>query len=516
MRVILAAIILVTLADSSARAAAPVEAGKVFVGKDGEQVAVIPLSPLEDKKAILFVQGTDSELDGRVLPYDIEQSGQDVRYITQLHGRRWATVVLLVSGSRRTYNLNIPGRRDNMTVTYDDARTQALKPEDVYARYQKQKTDGSNTKLMAFDRKGEQAHAEEGLAETVKSMNDACGTALKPNVDWEHTSDEMLKKYSIPSFCGTPYEALRKLCTSEEAKKAIQAQVKDISCRFGDALKPELQAGRLAWVTHTETPNQDDFATKYFSDTLESTRGGGEKLAERLRLEKIRACTDGKGHYVVIQPHEQLGTQLAYGDGKRFAQTAPPPWGLNGNFFLEPRFYNTKMNHDFRGLDMGLYSEVSVNEEKKTCEVRCGERTFKFKWVETDQVEELMRKASFESNPQKFVPYALLRDQQGRYYLVERGFLKAEERNFRVSIGPKGNLQPQKMKDVVSDSKGEIFATASGELRLVVDREAPSAWVEKDKRRELRSVPVEDNLPLIYNELGVYTGARLGTPCDDQ
>jgi len=29
-------------------------------------------------------------------------------------------------------------------------------------------------------------------------------------------------------------------------------------------------------------------------------------------------------------------------------------------------------------------------------------------------------------------------------------------------------------------------------------------------------VPVEENLPLIYNELGVYTGARLGTPCDDQ
>jgi hypothetical protein len=50
----------------------------------------------------------------------------------------------------------------------------------------------------------------------------------------------------------------------------------------------------------------------------------------------------------------------------------------------------------------------------------------------------------------------------------------------------------------------------------VVDREAPSTWIEKQKKTELRTVPISENLPLIYNELGVYTGVRLGTPCDDQ
>jgi hypothetical protein len=33
---------------------------------------------------------------------------------------------------------------------------------------------------------------------------------------------------------------------------------------------------------------------------------------------------------------------------------------------------------------------------------------------------------------------------------------------------------------------------------------------------ELKVVPITENLPMIYNELGVYSGARLGTPCDDQ
>jgi hypothetical protein len=28
-------------------------------------------------------------------------------------------------------------------------------------------------------------------------------------------------------------------------------------------------------------------------------------------------------------------------------------------------------------------------------------------------------------------------------------------------------------------------------------------------------LPIEDNAPLIYGDLGAYTGVRLGTPCDD-
>ncbi|HEX8538017.1 MAG TPA: hypothetical protein VF664_11180, partial [Cystobacter sp.] len=65
-------------------------------------------------------------------------------------------------------------------------------------------------------------------------------------------------------------------------------------------------------------------------------------------------------------------------------------------------------------------------------------------------------------------------------------------------------------------SEGQIFSTKRGDLRLVVEREQPSLWIENKKRTELRAVPIEENMPLIYNELGVYTGARLGTPCDDQ
>jgi hypothetical protein len=513
--VVMFAVVAVMVAGD-ARAAAPVEPGKVFSGANGELVTAIPLSPAEDKKALLLVQGTDSELDGKVFPFDVETSGQDVRYVTQLHGRRYVTLYLLVSGERRKYFLNVPGRRDDTPVTFDDARTRALKGEEVYALHQKQKGQGLLTRLMAFDRKGEEAEIERALAASVKSLNEACGSQTVALVEWASIPDELIKEYSISSYCEAPLESLRKLCVSAEAKKVVQAQVKEASCRFGDAPNVKVESGRLSWTTAKDASNQEEFATKALLDTLESSRGKGEKLATRLALEKIHACSDGKGHYVLVRPDETHTVELTYGDGQRFVQVAPPPWVLTGYYFLEPRFYHKTMNHSFRGLDMGLYSEVQLDEEKKTCAVRCGERTLPLSWIDAEQTEAMVAKAVFEPNPQKYVPYALLRDQKGRYYLVERGFRKEEERNFRVSIGPKGSLQVQKMKDVVSDSEGEIFSTKRGELRLVVDRNAPSQWIENKKKTELRAVPVEENLPLIYNELGVYTGARLGTPCDDQ
>lgn len=250
---------------------------------------------------------------------------------------------------------------------------------------------------------------------------------------------------------------------------------------------------------------------------LEPPWGKGESLGEQVKLEKTAVCTDGKGHYVVVAPKEERGEQLFYGDGKTFFQVAAPPWNLSPTNFLEPRFLNKTANSNFRGNDMRLYSEVEVNAEKKTCAVRCGERTVDFQQVEPEKAVAVLKGAKYERNPQKYVPYALLRDTAGLYYLVERGFHPEDEKSFRVHVGPKGSLKRQEMKDIVSDSEGQIFSTKKGELRLVVDRAQTPVWIEGSKKKvELRVVPVTENLPLIYNELGVYTGARLGNPCDDQ
>ena len=240
-----------------------------------------------------------------------------------------------------------------------------------------------------------------------------------------------------------------------------------------------------------------------------------ESHDEKAAFKKTHLCRDDKGHQVVVAPHERQLVQLYYGDGKRFFAVPSPPWVLTGSDFLEPRFPNPTANDDFRGLDMRLYSSVQFDEEKHACLVQCGTRNVALPAVEAEEAKQVLLAAAFERSPQEFAPHALLRDGTGRYYYVDKGIWPENEKAFRLFAGAKGNLKLQPMKDVVSDSEGQIFSTKGGELRLLLDHSKPSQWIQKGKALELRDVPVEKNMPLIYNELGVYTGLRRGTPCDD-
>ena len=87
-------------------------------------------------------------------------------------------------------------------------------------------------------------------------------------------------------------------------------------------------------------------------------------------------------------------------------------------------------------------------------------------------------------------------------------------KDFRVFRGQKGAVKPQKMVNIVSDSEGEIFITKAGKLRFVLNK-SEKTWVEGKKETKLIDLPIDDNHVLIYTDLGVYTGQRLGTPCDD-
>jgi hypothetical protein len=99
-------------------------------------------------------------------------------------------------------------------------------------------------------------------------------------------------------------------------------------------------------------------------------------------------------------------------------------------------------------------------------------------------------------------------------FFVDR--LREPENNkaFRLFVGPRGSLKLTKMTNVVSDSQGYIFSTKKGELRLVLDLKHP-VWVAGKTETALVRLPRDENRVLTYTDLGVYTGQRLGTPCDD-
>ena len=243
-------------------------------------------------------------------------------------------------------------------------------------------------------------------------------------------------------------------------------------------------------------------------------------------LEKTGVCTDGKSHYVVVAPHEKQSTQLYYGDGKKFNHVPLPPWVLSGDTFFEPRMLAKTRNSNFRGLDMRLYASVDYDAKKATCSVSCGERKTELRgsWTRRPR-RRLLSKAAYEAPLHKRAPHHLARDNSGRYFYVDKGNTSNTEKNFRLFVGPKGAMKLQKMVNAVADTEGEIFTTKNGSLRYVTDRTNPPVSIQGGKKTTLTVVPIEgkdeksgepvNNYQLIYNELGVYLGEKLGTPCDD-
>jgi hypothetical protein len=125
----------------------------------------------------------------------------------------------------------------------------------------------------------------------------------------------------------------------------------------------------------------------------------------------------------------------------------------------------------------------------------------------------LLAKASFHKPMWKRQAHALARDDRGNYYYVDRFRDELGGKGHRIFAGPKGALKELPMTNIVSDSMGEIYATKNGELRFVTSTSA-AQWIKGASKTDLTIVPVEDNVSMIYGDLGVYVSS-LGTPCDD-
>jgi hypothetical protein len=232
--------------------------------------------------------------------------------------------------------------------------------------------------------------------------------------------------------------------------------------------------------------------------------------------DKTAVCTDGKGHYVAIGPHENVIHAVYYGDAKKLHYVKPAPM-MGGDWFFEPRYWSRTNNDNFRGMDLRVFSHVDYDADKKTCAVTCGERVTKLTLLEPTAGRAVIEKATFAEPDVSRVPHTLARDENANYYYVDKGSTPETEKNFRLFVGKKGALKLQKMTDVAADSEGEIFSTKTGSLRLILskDNKRESLWVAGKKTDKLLIVPVDANLKMIYTELGVYTGLKLGNPCDD-
>jgi hypothetical protein len=218
---------------------------------------------------------------------------------------------------------------------------------------------------------------------------------------------------------------------------------------------------------------------------------------------KLKVLEDGKKHYIVLQPFADPYEHFYYGDGKAFWAQRVRGGGRSGEESFDRSFWEPRVEKN---------SSFGFRDAKYT--LYCGDRTTEFKALPDAEAAKILDGAKFFKTRWKRQAYALARDNTGKYYYVDRMREPEGNKNFRLYVGPKGSMKLAKMTNVVSDSAGDIFATKTGELRLVLNK-SETMWMKGKAQTKLIFLPIEANVPMIYTELGVYTGEKLGTPCDD-
>ncbi len=231
---------------------------------------------------------------------------------------------------------------------------------------------------------------------------------------------------------------------------------------------------------------------------------------------ELKLYTDGKKHFIALSAWNK---PFFYGDGQTFYRVRSPGGGASGTEQWSASLWDPR-------IDWSRFGAASFDFKDGKYTVNCQDRATAMTPVPDADAKAMLDKAVFRNFRWTRLPYKLHRDEKGTYYFVDifrsedRG--GGEKRDFRLYVGQRGKMKPLVMTNVVSDSEGEIFATKSGDLRLVLDKKQMEAgekpvmkWVEGKKEVKLIDVPVENNAPMIYGSLGVYDGEKLGTPCDD-
>jgi hypothetical protein len=226
--------------------------------------------------------------------------------------------------------------------------------------------------------------------------------------------------------------------------------------------------------------------------------------------DKLEVFRDDEGHYYV-SPKRGAFTDDAeqwvfYGDGKTMYRQQIVGHGA-----------------DDKGYDWSVWSprvrgiqQASFTPKGPKPSVQCKRQDTKpLKPLTVDEAKAVLARATFLPAPWQRQAHFLARDDDGTYFYVDRYREEYGGKGFRVFSGQKGAMKELAMTNVVSDSAGEIYATRSGDLKVVTEGNSGKAyWKKGPTKSELIVLELLPNRYLIYRELGIY--GQLGVICDDQ
>ena len=262
-RTVVAAICALAAHGASAIELAPY--AKVLSGPEGAQVVVAPSA--DGKEALVQISGVNHPVDKVVFLTKVQRWGGDTdAFVTTYDGRDSGMVQKKSSpyGGGERYVAFLPGRKEELSLSFDDAKAKAFKPASLMATYERQQQQGVQQKLARFDRPKRVAADRERLAGIDGSASAACGVPIKTNVDWNAIDDAKLQKLSVSGYCGAVASGLERMCR-DDAKtfKPKAAALGQIDCEFGPQLKARIVAQKVVFTTEESAPNQDDFVREF-------------------------------------------------------------------------------------------------------------------------------------------------------------------------------------------------------------------------------------------------------------
>lgn len=133
--------------------------------------------------------------------------------------------------------------------------------------------------------------------------------------------------------------------------------------------------------------------------------------------------------------------------------------------------------------------------------------------LKADEAKAVLAKATFYPPLWQRQSKFLARDDDGVYYFVDQLTEEFGGNGDRVFVGLKGQMKELPLTNVVSDSAGEIYATRSGNLKIIAGKDGKAFWIKGGKKIELTILDTAVNRYLIYRDLGIY--GQLGTVCED-
>lgn len=228
-------------------------------------------------------------------------------------------------------------------------------------------------------------------------------------------------------------------------------------------------------------------------------------------IDKLEVFKDDVGN-VYVSPTPGVAADDAskwvfYGDGKAMYQQR-----VIGESLTSGQHYTWNVwSPRAKGL---ATAEIDLNKGVLAVQCRLKDKR-PLTQLNADEAKTLLKRAAFYPPLWQHQAHLLARDDDDAvYYYIDELREEYGGNGYRLFVGPKGAMKEIPLANVATDTAGEIFATKSGQLKLVANEGSKAYWSKGGKKVELTIVDPWPNRYLIYRELGIY--GSLGTVCDDQ